>query len=161
TGEKRCEELPGIVRPGRRFGMELHGEDGQLTVPHTFDSAVVQVDMRRLESVRHGVWVDGEAVIFRRDQDTFGAQITDRLIAPMVPKFELEGLGAAGQREELMPEADPHDWLDPQAFFNLLNNIRQGSGVPWPIGQKDAIRLPLEHGLRWCSGWHDCHLTAP
>ena len=149
TGEKRCEELPGIVWPRRRFGMELYGEDGQLAMPHAFDGTVVEVDMRRLEGIRHGVRIDSEPVVFRGDQDPFGVQITDRLIAPMVAKFQFDGLGAAGQREELMPETDPHDRPDPQAFFNLLNNIEQGGGVPWPIRQKDAIRLHLEHGLRW------------
>ena len=104
--------------------MELHGEDGELAMPHAFDGAVVEIDVRCLKGIRHGVRVDGETVVFGRDQDPFSAQVADRLIAPMVPKFQFDRLGAAGQRENLMPKTDPHDGLGPQAFLYLLNNIR-------------------------------------
>ena len=55
-------------------------------------------------------------------QHLLGAQVADRLIAPMVPEFQFHGLGAARQGEDLMAETNPHDRLDPQALLHLLND---------------------------------------
>ena len=40
------EKIAGIMRAGRGLGMILHTEDRQLAVPHSFDRAVVQIDVR-------------------------------------------------------------------------------------------------------------------
>ena len=40
------EKIRGIVRAGRGFRMILHAEDRQFLVPHSFDRAVVQIDVR-------------------------------------------------------------------------------------------------------------------
>ena len=48
--------------------MELHGEDGQFPMPHSFNGAVIEIDVRGLERLRHGVWIDGKTVVFCRDE---------------------------------------------------------------------------------------------
>ncbi len=62
-------------------------------------------------------------MIFCRNEHPLGAQVADRLITPMVPKFQFHGLGTARQGEDLMAETNPHDRLDPQALVHLLNDI--------------------------------------
>src|SRR5262249_5446668 len=133
TGEKWCEELTGIVWSGRCLRMKLHGENGQFPMPHAFNGVVIEVDVRGLEGIRHGAGINGETVVFCGDEYPLCLHIADRLIAPMMPEFQLHGLGATRQSEDLMPETNPHDRLPTQTFFDLLDNIGQSGGIAWPI----------------------------
>src|SRR5215510_13160702 len=108
TGEKWCEELTGIVWSGRCLRMKLHGEHGQFPMPHAFNGVVIEVDVRGLERFWHGRGINGEPVVFGGDEHALCVQVADGLIASMMPKFQLHGLSATRQGEDLMPETNPH-----------------------------------------------------
>src|SRR5438552_8024586 len=100
TGEKWCEELTGIVWSGRCFRMKLHGEDGPFPMPHAFNGVVIEVDVRGLEGLRHGRGINRKTVVFGGDEHALGVQVADRLIGPVMAKFELQGLSATRQDED-------------------------------------------------------------
>src|SRR5262252_1864368 len=61
---KAMEQVVGVVRARRRLRVVLHREDGPLAMPQALAGAVVQVDVRRLPSVRRDRGgIDGEAVV--------------------------------------------------------------------------------------------------
>ena len=62
--------------------------------------------MRHFQRRRQVVFGHGEAVILRGDFDAARFQVLHRLIGAAVAELELEGLGAAGQRQQLVPQAD-------------------------------------------------------
>src|SRR5688572_27399661 len=51
-GEKLGEVRVCVVRPRSRLRMVLHGEKRKLQMPHPFDGAVIEVDVRDLERRR-------------------------------------------------------------------------------------------------------------
>jgi hypothetical protein len=103
--------------------MELHREDRQFPMPHAFNGTIVKIDVGRLKGIWEGAGVDRKTMIFCRNEHSLSAQVANRLIAPMVPKFQFHGLGTARQSEDLMAETNPHDRLDTQALVHLLNDI--------------------------------------
>ena len=62
------EKVSGVMRPGRGFGMILHAEDRQFLVTHSFDCAVVQVDVSHFNLGGERLRIHGEAVILRGDR---------------------------------------------------------------------------------------------
>src|SRR5678815_3313770 len=74
------EKVGGVMRPGRSFRMILHTEDWQFLVTHSFDCAVVQVDVRHFNLGGERLRIHGETVILRGDRHFARAQIFDRLI---------------------------------------------------------------------------------
>src|SRR5712692_9551024 len=101
------EQVMSVVRARRRLRMVLDGEDRQLAVAHALGGPIVQIDVGLLEpDLRHGLGVDGEAVILRRDLDAARGQIAHRMIGAVVSELELVGAAAEGQSQDLVPEAD-------------------------------------------------------
>ena len=96
---------------GRSFGVILDAEDRPTAVPHAFQRAVVEVDVRRLEIARQFIETDGEAVVLRGNFYTLVSLIEDGLIRPPVSKFQLESLSAKGQAKQLMSQTDAEDRL--------------------------------------------------
>ena len=65
----------------RGFGVVLDAENRQLAVPHPFQSAVVEIDVRRLQVPRHTVDLDGETVTTHEEVLEAGEVIVPRLTA--------------------------------------------------------------------------------
>ena len=84
------EKVGGVMRPGRSFRMILHTEDWQLLVTHSFDCAVVQVDVAHFNLGGERLRIHGETVILRGDRHFASAQIFDRLIRSAMAKFQFE-----------------------------------------------------------------------
>ena len=86
-------------------------------MPHAFNGVVIEVDVRGLERIRHGAGINGETVVFGGDEHPLCLQVADRLITPVMPKFQFHGLSATRQGEDLMPETNPHDRLHYPGIF--------------------------------------------
>jgi hypothetical protein len=99
------------MRPGRSFGMILHTEDRQFLVTHSFDCAVVQVDVSHFNLGGERLRIHGETVILRGDRHFASAQIFDRLIRAAMAKFQFECRSAEREPENLMTETNPEDWF--------------------------------------------------
>ena len=106
---KLIEKIRGIMRPGRGFRMILHAEDRQFLVTHSFDCAVVQVDVGHFNLGGKRPGIDCEAVILSGDCHFAGAQIFDRLIRAAVAKFQFECRSAEREPENLVTKTDPED----------------------------------------------------
>src|SRR5213595_2878949 len=78
--DELLEQVVRVVRPGRRFGMVLHAEDGLLRVAEPLHRAVIQVHVRHLHVRGQRLGVDREPVVLRRDLDLPGFQFLDRMV---------------------------------------------------------------------------------
>src|SRR5678815_3594196 len=73
---------------------------------HPADEAIEEVERVVRPGRRLGGVLDREAVVLGRDLDAAGGEVLDGLVGPAVPELELVGLGAEGEGEELVAEAD-------------------------------------------------------
>ena len=84
---------------------------------------------------------DGEAVVLRGDFDPAGVQVLHRLIGAAMAELELERLGAAGQRQQLMAQADAEDRRLAEQAADRLDGVVQRLGVAGAVGKKHAVGL--------------------
>jgi hypothetical protein len=80
-------------------------------VTHSFDCAVVQVDVRHFNLGGERLRIHGETVILRGDRHFASAQIFDRLIRAAMAKFQFECGSAKSEPENLMAKTNPEDWF--------------------------------------------------
>ena len=106
TSMNCAEQVVGVVRPGEASGWYCTQNTGLRGVLQTLDRAVVQVEVRHFDVVRHRCRIDGKPVILRRDLDLAGSQLLDGMVRAAVPELQLEGLRAHRQAEDLVAEAD-------------------------------------------------------
>src|SRR5947207_10041716 len=103
------EKVGGVVRPGRGLGVILHTEDRQLFVAHSFDGAVVEIDVGYFDFGRKRLRIDGESVVLRSDGDPAAAQIFDRLVRAAMAEFQFECRSTECEAEDLMAETNAED----------------------------------------------------
>src|SRR5262245_8986616 len=82
------EEIGRVAGARRRFGMVLHGKDGELRVAESFVRAVVQVYVRLLEPVTAARQVNDEAVILAGDLDAPRLQSAHGMIGAVMPEAQ-------------------------------------------------------------------------
>src|SRR5438876_12431125 len=98
------------MRPGRRLGVVLHGQQGLAAVAEAFQGLVVEVDVRVLDVVlAQRVGVDGEAVVLRGDLHAAAAEVLDRMVAAAMAELELVRLAAESEAEELVAQTNAED----------------------------------------------------
>src|SRR5579862_7332872 len=103
-----------IMRPRRGLRMILHAEQREIPMAQAFECLVVQVDMGQLNfAVGQRIWINGKIMVVRGDLDLPGLQLLYRMIAAMMSKFQLECFAAERNPRELMPKANPENWLSP------------------------------------------------
>ncbi len=81
-------------------------------MPKSLYRAVVEVDVRDLQAVRHRFRQNGEVMVLARDLNLSRQQVLDRVVAAMVAELEPPRLRPAGQCQKLMPQANAHNWSD-------------------------------------------------
>src|SRR3982751_27689 len=159
------EQRPGIVRAGRGLRMVLDGEHGEFTVAQPLDRTVVQVHVGDLQPWGAGnlplAPLHGEAVILGGDQNSPGLDLPHGVISPAVAVRHLHRLGAEGEAQQLMPQADAE-----HRHFPLGNGL-DGAGrvldrvrIARPIGEEYTVWLELEHGLGRSGSRHHRHSAA-
>ena len=103
--------------PGRCLGVILHRKHRTIQTDQSFDRVIVQTEMcdrdfteRRIDdgrSFRHRTdWVNylyREIVVLRRNLDSSGAEVHDRMIRPMMAELQLIALEPQRETENLMP----------------------------------------------------------
>src|SRR5438874_8121779 len=135
------EEVQGVMRAGRGFGMILDTEDRQFLVPHSFNGAIVQIYVCHFYVERQRVGIDCEPVILRRDRHLTTAQIFYGLIRAMMPKFQFVSRSTERGSKNLMAETNSENRLLAHQIARRLMRIRQGCGISRSIGKKNAIRI--------------------
>src|SRR5262245_37119808 len=92
-GHEFVEEVGRVVRARSGLGMVLDRKDRQAFVSHSFQTAVVQVEMRQLNLVVvQTVGIDREAMVMRGNLYSAAAYVFDGLIASAMAEFEFECL---------------------------------------------------------------------
>ena len=95
------------MRTGPRFGVILNRKHRQAAMAHSFQTAIVQIEVRQFNVVQvQAVRINREAVIVGRDFAFAAAVIFDRLIASAMTEFQLEGFSAESQSQNLMSQAN-------------------------------------------------------
>src|SRR5438270_792249 len=99
-----------VVRPRRSFRVVLHAEQRQRSMPQPLQRVVIQIDVG-LNDLRflQRIWIDGEVVIMCRNLDLARLHLLHRMIAAMVPEFELVSPAAQRQPDQLMTKTNSKD----------------------------------------------------
>src|SRR5205823_12201645 len=123
----------------------LDGEDRQFSVLETLDGAVVQVDVRDLETALIDAGrVDRVAVVLAGDVDAPGAQILHRVVAAPVAEAELEGARPKGLADDLVAQADPEDRLLADKGASRPHHLLRVLRIAGSRREGDAIWAPLQ-----------------
>ena len=110
-----------IVRTGRSLRVILHAEGRKLPVPYAFNRVVVQIDMSEFETIRQ--IRERKVVILARDRHASRPDILHRMIASVMAELEPSAFRPAGETEQLMPEADPHERHLAQQKPDVLDRV--------------------------------------
>ena len=128
--------------------MELYGERRNIGVIHTLAGTVVAVGVAHSRVGRQAVGDNRVAVVLGGDVHLAGGRVLDRLVCAAVTVFELFGLRASGEGEQLMTEADTeHRHAAVGELFELLNHggiLRRVSGA---VGKHNAVGIERQHLL--------------
>ncbi len=127
--------------------MILHAEGRVPPVPHTFDRAVVEVDMGDLQVVGQRLGMDGKTVVLGGDLHPPGGLVLHRLVGPAMAELELEGLRPSGQREKLVAQADAENRFLAQQIADCLLGVDDRLGVARTVGEKHPVRSLRQHLL--------------
>src|SRR3989442_13953164 len=112
----------GIHRPRGALGMELDAQEWSRTVSYSLVRSIVGICEPRLPSLRQRGGVDSEAGGLRGDETAPGSFLETRLVVAAGAEFQLVGRRARRERQQLVPETDPHDRaVQPHGPFDILN----------------------------------------
>ncbi len=88
---KISKKILGVMRSRRRFGMILHGEDGEPLVSHPLRSTIVEIDLGQFDLLWiERLRVDTEAMVLGGDHHPTRSQIFDGLVRTSMTKLEFE-----------------------------------------------------------------------
>lgn len=145
---KFLEQINAVVWAGGGFGVILHAEDGMPAMAHTFQRAVVEIEVGRLDVGGQRVRGDGEAVILRGNFDLACAAIEDRMIGATMAKLQLERLRTQGQTQELMAQTDAEDWLLADQLTQGADCVGQRLRIAGAVGNENPGRIMAENVAR-------------
>src|ERR671935_653739 len=124
------EDRPSVVRAGTRFGMELQRGRALAREVESLYGAVVERYMRRFARVGGP---DCEAVVLRGHEHASGRTLEHGMVRTTVAERELVRAMTGGERQQLMPEADPEHWDPSHQVANCCNLLAEGLGVTGPV----------------------------
>src|SRR5471030_2597333 len=158
---KIVEQITRIVRTGRGFRMVLHAEDRMVAQPEAFERLIVEIHVRdfhvaRVERIR----VHREAVIVRRDLHLLRYFVAHRMVGAAVAEFQLIGLAAKREPQQLVPQADAEDRLLADEFANVGHLGLQRFGVARAVRKEHAIGLERQHIFGGGEGWDHRYAAA-
>ena len=91
---------------GAGLRVSLKTERGHIGAAYALQGSIKQGTVRRLQTGRQGFFVHREAVILTGDVYLFAVEVLYRMIRTVVTEFHLDGLGATGQSQQLMPQTN-------------------------------------------------------
>mmetsp|Transcript_53303 Transcript_53303/g.125259 ORF Transcript_53303/g.125259 Transcript_53303/m.125259 type:complete len:315 (-) Transcript_53303:5901-6845(-) len=159
--DEAVEQVGDVMRAGAGFRVPLEAERRLVSAGDALQRAVEQADVSGAQVGRQRVGVHRETVVLAGDADAATVQVLDRMVGAVVAELHLEGLGARGQRQDLMPEADAKDrYAGLDQLGGRLDRVVAGLRVTRAVGQEHAIRLQPEDFAGRRLGGHDGHLAA-
>ena len=110
--------------------MVLDGEGLLFLTKKSLVRVVVEVEVRQFDVlVFEGVHIDAEAVVLAGDFDLAGSEILDGVVGAPVTKLELVGLGAEGERQNLVAQTDAEDRDFAEQFFYGFDGVLDGRRI--------------------------------
>src|SRR6266702_1664739 len=94
------------MRAGARFGMTLKTERRPIGARDALQRTVEQGAMGGPQVAGQRGLVHRETMVLTRYEDPAGVDLEHRMIGAVMSKFHFHGLGAAGQSEQLMTQAN-------------------------------------------------------
>lgn len=158
-GELR-EKIFGIMGPGRGFRVILHAEDRILAVAEPGDRVVVEIGVGDFDLWREGVRIDGKAVILGGDGDDLAVVILDRLIRAPVSEFQLEGLSAESERDDLVAQANSKDGKASDELTDGFMRVGEGGGIARTVREEEAVRVAGKDVFCGGGGGQGFHLKS-
>jgi hypothetical protein len=149
------EQVADVVRAGRGFRVALEAERRLVGAGQALQRAVEQRDVRGAQVVGQRLLVHREAVVLAGDAHAAGIEVLHRVVGAVVAELHLEGLGAGGQRHDLVAQADAEGGI---AVLDQLargvDRVVAGLRVAGAVGEEHAVRLELLHfgGRASCAG---------
>ena len=101
-----------------------------------------------------------EAVVLRGNLHTAADEVHDGLVAAAVAELELFHLGAAGEADHLVPQADAEQRHAADELAHLGVGLLHGIRVARAVGQKDAVGVARQDLLGRGIPRHDRELAA-
>ena len=142
--EKIKQEL-GVNRAGSVLGMELDRHKGQAFMSDTLVGAIVDVGEPGLPTLGKRGRVHGKSVILGGDVAAFASLFEAGLILASMTVFELVGVTAGCQGQDLVAQADPEGGY---FLFDTLSNRGDGRvahfRIPWAVGDQDSFKIKVE-----------------
>ncbi len=148
------EEVVRVVRAGRRFGVVLHAERGDVEAVEALDDVVVEVDVAHLDPpealarVAHPIdgGVDREAVVVRGDLDAARGPVEHGLVDAPVTEGQLVGAESERAAEQLVAEADSEvGHVVAQHGAQQVDVTIGCLGVAGPVREEQRVGLDGEH----------------
>ncbi len=126
--------------------MVLHAERWHIGTDKSLDRAVVEV------AVGHGRTIDRrvrcrKVMVLARNLHDSGAEVSNRMVRPVMTKRQLGDLASKGQRHQLMPQSDSENGNLPKQALDRVLGIFHMRRIAGTIGQKHPIRLKRKHLL--------------
>ena len=140
--------------------MILDAERRLPPVPDPFDGVVVQIDVGDFQIGGETFGVECEVMVLRGDFDRTLREVADRMVAAVVAELQPAASGAAGESEQLVSEADPHQRNFSDQAPHRFDRVGDRGRVRRTVGEEDAVRFVPEHLLRRGAGGHhgDAHV---
>ncbi|MCY1508168.1 hypothetical protein D9M68_424690 [compost metagenome] len=137
------------MRAGAGLGVALEAEGVLVGTLDALQGAVEQRLVGGAQVARQGRLVDGEAVVLAGDHHHAAVEVLHRVVGAMVAMAHLHGLGAGGQAEQLVAEADAEDRdLGVEELADRLDGVVARLGVAGAVGEEDAVRIQRQHFAR-------------
>src|SRR5580700_8989734 len=115
------------MRTGTRLRMSLEAESRPIGPADALQGAVEERSMRRSQGVGQRRFIDGEAMVLAGDQHTARIDLEHRMIRTVMAELHFDGLRAAGEPEQLMPQANAkHRDVGLQEFGDRLDSVVAG-----------------------------------
>ena len=124
----------------------LHAERGNLAAPDALDHTVVEVHVRDVGGVET-LDVNCEVVVLARDLDLSGREVTDRMVATVMPEGQLERPRTERGAEQLMSEADAEHGHVTEQRFDVADRDPSVAGFR-DRSRGTRLRAPASTSLR-------------
>ena len=138
---KVVEQTGTIVRARARFGVTLEAEGRTVGAMDALERPIEQGDVGGTQALGQGLLVHRKAVVLGGDHHGVVVQTLHRVIGTVVAELHLDGLGAGGQAQQLVAQADTeHRGAGIKESLDSFDGVVARLGVAGAVGEEDAIR---------------------
>ena len=126
--------------------MTLEAEGVLVGALDALQGAIEQRLVDRTQVARQAAFVHSETVVLAGDHHHTAVEILYRVVGTVVAMTHFQGLGAGGQSQQLVAEADAeYRNIGFQNVLDRLDRVVARLGIARTVGEKHAIRIERQH----------------